>query len=136
MTDISPRLQAAIGFATAAIALAFVTLFVMVDMLKPALEQGTGEDLAPIVAALYPFPAVTEVRIAYCIIALLPILLPLCFGGRIAAITTLAAGALVTLINVQDAIGRSEEHTSELQSLMRISYAVFCLKTTIQIRKT
>src|SRR3546814_7413884 len=26
------------------------------------------------------------------------------------------------------ALGRSEEHTSELQSLMRISYAVFCLK--------
>src|SRR3546814_9175693 len=33
---------------------------------------------------------------------------------------------------------RSEEHTSELQSLMRISYAVFCLKkkTTAQKRKT
>src|SRR3546814_6796869 len=34
------------------------------------------------------------------------------------------------------AFGRSEEHTSELQSLMRISYAVFCLKnkkkTTIE----
>src|SRR3546814_8964838 len=27
-----------------------------------------------------------------------------------------------------DAVKRSEEHTSELQSLMRISYAVFCLK--------
>src|SRR3546814_4327984 len=27
---------------------------------------------------------------------------------------------------------RSEEHTSELQSLMRISYAVFCLKKKIQ----
>src|SRR3546814_5540035 len=27
---------------------------------------------------------------------------------------------------------RSEEHTSELQSLMRISYAVFCLKNNIQ----
>src|SRR3546814_6592608 len=27
-------------------------------------------------------------------------------------------------------LNRSEEHTSELQSLMRISYAVFCLKTT------
>src|SRR3546814_6143396 len=27
-----------------------------------------------------------------------------------------------------DGIARSEEHTSELQSLMRISYAVFCLK--------
>src|SRR3546814_6957487 len=29
---------------------------------------------------------------------------------------------------VELAAGRSEEHTSELQSLMRISYAVFCLK--------
>src|SRR3546814_5472297 len=28
----------------------------------------------------------------------------------------------------QQALARSEEHTSELQSLMRISYAVFCLK--------
>src|SRR3546814_5473718 len=33
------------------------------------------------------------------------------FGGRIKAL-----------------VSRSEEHTSELQSLMRISYAVFCLK--------
>src|SRR3546814_7688314 len=31
----------------------------------------------------------------------------------------------------QDAHGRSEEHTSELQSLMRNSYAVFCLKKKI-----
>src|SRR3546814_4202120 len=30
--------------------------------------------------------------------------------------------------NPPPAPGRSEEHTSELQSLMRISYAVFCLK--------
>src|SRR3546814_1262010 len=30
--------------------------------------------------------------------------------------------------DVADYCGRSEEHTSELQSLMRISYAVFCLK--------
>src|SRR3546814_8069005 len=30
--------------------------------------------------------------------------------------------------------GRSEEHTSELQSLMRISYAVFCLKKKKQNR--
>src|SRR3546814_10342977 len=27
-----------------------------------------------------------------------------------------------------EVVGRSKEHTSELQSLMRISYAVFCLK--------
>src|SRR3546814_3887982 len=31
---------------------------------------------------------------------------------------------------------RSEEHTSELQSLMRISYAVFCLKKKINISIT
>src|SRR3546814_9020031 len=31
---------------------------------------------------------------------------------------------------------RSEEHTSELQSLMRISYAVFCLKKTNNIEKS
>src|SRR3546814_3917024 len=35
-----------------------------------------------------------------------------------------AKGNLVAVITN----GRSEEHTSELQSLMRISYAVFCLK--------
>src|SRR3546814_3944014 len=32
-------------------------------------------------------------------------------------------------VDAAGATGRSEEHTSELQSLMRISYAVFCLKT-------
>src|SRR3546814_5311504 len=31
-------------------------------------------------------------------------------------------------------LARSEEHTSELQSLMRISYAVFCLKKKIHIK--
>src|SRR3546814_3679509 len=31
--------------------------------------------------------------------------------------------------------GRSEEHTSELQSLMRISYAVFCLKKKKRIQR-
>src|SRR3546814_5283848 len=31
---------------------------------------------------------------------------------------------------------RSEEHTSELQSLMRISYAVFCLKKKIEANET
>src|SRR3546814_7577039 len=43
-------------------------------------------------------------------------------------------GSLVTFLVWEDGApgrvghGRSEEHTSELQSLMRISYAVFCLK--------
>src|SRR3546814_5591069 len=34
----------------------------------------------------------------------------------------------IARINTRRALRRSEEHTSELQSLMRISYAVFCLK--------
>src|SRR3546814_8577650 len=34
--------------------------------------------------------------------------------------------------SIDSASNRSEEHTSELQSLMRISYAVFCLKKTKQ----
>src|SRR3546814_6610853 len=38
------------------------------------------------------------------------------------------ATILVTMVCRFYALGRSEEHTSELQSLMRISYAVFCLK--------
>src|SRR3546814_8437076 len=37
-------------------------------------------------------------------------------------------GALAGLRDHLARVGRSEEHTSELQSLMRISYAVFCLK--------
>src|SRR3546814_9147612 len=43
--------------------------------------------------------------------------------GKIAAI-----GAAGDAGEVIDCGGRSEEHTSELQSLMRTSYAVFCLK--------
>src|SRR3546814_10510344 len=37
---------------------------------------------------------------------------------------------------ISDARSRSEEHTSELQSLMRISYAVFCLHKKNKTQKT
>src|SRR3546814_6586405 len=43
-----------------------------------------------------------------------------------ASLLAIITGILIAIIVVF--IGRSEEHTSELQSLMRISYAVFCLK--------
>src|SRR3546814_10252161 len=43
---------------------------------------------------------------------------------RLSRLALSAAGAQAAI----DEIERSEEHTSELQSLMRISYAVFCLK--------
>src|SRR3546814_8078165 len=39
-----------------------------------------------------------------------------------------AAGGRLPLYTASQGVHRSEEHTSELQSLMRISYAVFCLK--------
>src|SRR3546814_4881430 len=38
----------------------------------------------------------------------------------------------ITVVCNLHTLDRSEEHTSELQSLMRISYAVFCLKKTTQ----
>src|SRR3546814_18555483 len=42
--------------------------------------------------------------------------------------TTVALLALASAGGLPRLLSRSEEHTSELQSLMRISYAVFCLK--------
>src|SRR3546814_5966923 len=50
------------------------------------------------------------------------VLKQLAYFGRLRAQIDLYLGA------VGDDVGRSEEHTSELQSLMRISYSVFCLK--------
>src|SRR3546814_8372580 len=48
-------------------------------------------------------------------------------ANRIANLKTKKVDILVSsLVHTRDR--RSEEHTSELQSLMRISYAVFCLK--------
>src|SRR3546814_1807332 len=61
---------------------------------------------------------------------------------HVAVVSEMAAVAQDTLRFVEEP--RSEEHTSELQSLMRISYAVFCLKkkniyrvriTTARIRR-
>src|SRR3546814_3037941 len=53
-------------------------------------------------------------------------------GGRIAAngLGGIAHHRDALLQSIQ-LLDRSEEHTSELQSLMRISYAVFCLNTKI-----
>src|SRR3546814_3061255 len=64
--------------------------------------------------------------------------LPIRFGARVAAVSPIGNGGLAVRLgggetmmaaSVVAATGtfRSEEHTSELQSLMRISYAVFCL---------
>src|SRR3546814_3749898 len=48
-----------------------------------------------------------------------------------ASVLVVASGGHCQLLRVE----RSEEHTSELQSLMRISYAVFCLKKKNKMNK-
>src|SRR3546814_6208670 len=49
-------------------------------------------------------------------------------GGLLWLAQRLDGRAMVGAVPTDARLGRSEEHTSELQSLMRISYAVFCLK--------
>src|SRR3546814_5340967 len=59
-----------------------------------------------------------------------PIVIPL-LAGTLMVLIGEQRRTLKAALGVTSAFGlvaRSEEHTSELQSLMRISYAVFCLK--------
>src|SRR3546814_2355844 len=51
-------------------------------------------------------------------------------AARLGIPTTIVMPRYTPVVKVEqtEGHGRSEEHTSELQSLMRISYAVFCLK--------
>src|SRR3546814_3420394 len=49
-------------------------------------------------------------------------------GERASVVVNERASEQAVVFAAHDADVRSEEHTSELQSLMRISYAVFCLK--------
>src|SRR3546814_3493585 len=56
----------------------------------------------------------------------------LCAGGGGKTLALAAdmdeQGRLIAADTIRSRLSRSEEHTSELQSLMRISYAVFCFK--------
>src|SRR3546814_5044560 len=56
----------------------------------------------------------------------------------VAVPTTYAGSEMTSIFGITEGgvkKTRSEEHTSELQSLMRISYAVFCLKKKTKIEK-
>src|SRR3546814_10804558 len=50
------------------------------------------------------------------------------FGATITFVSNIPGETRTLPLAIYSALQRSEEHTSELQSLMRISYAVFCLK--------
>src|SRR3546814_2228421 len=52
-------------------------------------------------------------------------------SDAIVALLTPVVTAAFTDFGFESAVQRSEEHTSELQSLMRMSYDVFCLKNKI-----
>src|SRR3546814_18569881 len=54
--------------------------------------------------------------------------IPSIFAPSISAAVYASSSALASDAGSGRIAARSEEHTSELQSLMRISYAVFCLK--------
>src|SRR3546814_3407379 len=72
----------------------------------------------------FSWPSILVAKLPLALLMLALAGLPLAFRRD------LPAGARWTLAMVAAAC-RSEEHTSELQSLMRISYAVFCLKKKI-----
>src|SRR3546814_1533476 len=64
----------------------------------------------------------------------------LCFSANQALLAAKAGATFISPFvgrhddNGLDGMQRSEEYTSELQSLMRISYAVFCLNNIIKIQ--
>src|SRR3546814_6648547 len=70
------------------------------------------------IVALYS-PFIVGFAVAYTYLPAVPVWQIFTLGGGLAV-----CGLAIALLM----FARSEEHTSELQSLMRISYAVFCLK--------
>src|SRR3546814_5828579 len=57
------------------------------------------------------------------------------FTNTLIILTSNLGSQFIAALRDDQSVERSEEHTSELQSLMRISYAVFCLKKKKQQQK-
>src|SRR3546814_1299088 len=91
----------------------------MMALLAPVIGAGMRADMAGL---LQLSRALTFQSLSLAAIALYVAVL-----AATAVLVELVAGPYARLVEI-GCVFRSEEHTSELQSLMRISYAVFCLK--------
>src|SRR3546814_9471860 len=80
-----------------------------------------GEELVRVLTATAPIPAGTSAEQLADLVEEEDVPVKVAPEGVISDLVSVSG--LVTAVEL-----RSEEHTSELQSLMRISYAVFCLK--------
>src|SRR3546814_8765574 len=95
-----------------------VGIFVLEGAAEIALRDGLVEQLGT-----YQFALITPGQSYRVNIANAP-----CTIGRVAYQSNLERARLLFKLLPSVLFIRSEEHTSELQSLMRISYAVYCLK--------
>src|SRR3546814_7899718 len=92
----------------------------IVEVLVGALVASAFLNNTPVVVVLIPIMMkLSEVTGVSAKKLLMPLSIAAVLGGTLTLI-----GTSTNLV-----VDRSEEHTSELQSLMRISYAVLCLKT-------
>src|SRR3546814_2772932 len=113
--------------------------------LKNAAQAGRIRDVSKLVAlaaetgSVIPNALVEGLRKGTHQALLLPIMETVCLLERTPDAMFEFAGLDIWVRSMKthfsDEIFRSEEHTSELQSLMRISYAVFCLKKKKQLKQ-
>src|SRR3546814_8828550 len=92
-------------------------------------HDGQAEIWLPTQAPAFARAAVAKaLDLAESDVILYPLMAGGSFGRKMEADAAVQAAIIAREMNRPVQLLRSEEHTSELQSLMRISYAVFCLK--------
>src|SRR3546814_9751107 len=95
---------------------------------RPAPRSNPCGYISRAVAFAGGFPHAGEGKVALDAIPVAPCLEEVRIFDRATAIDGQPEGGVIDIPLIVKISRRSEEHTSELQSLMRISYAVFCLK--------